>query len=120
VVLETELLGFYFFPVVALTLVLTLRRSWALFWTGAGTSVVCLALGNQKVHHIASWWPATMASTLAMVGLAWLAWRDQAREPSRTTTAARRGVLAPTHSHVRLIGGGTETERERKAGATVA
>jgi hypothetical protein len=120
VVLETELLGFYFFPVVALTLVLTLRRSWALFWTGAATSVVCLLLGNKKVHHIASWWPAIMATTLAMVGLAWLAWRDQAREPSRTTTAARRGVLAPTHSHVRLIGGGTETERERKAGATVA
>ncbi len=71
VVLESELLGFYFFPVVALSLLLTLRgRNWSPFVARATLSVLCLALGNRRAHDVVLWWPAIMATTLAMVGLA--------------------------------------------------
>lgn len=70
VLLESELLGFYFFPVVALCLLLTIRRSWSLFGVCAATSVACLILGNRRAHDIVLWWPAIMATTLFMVGLA--------------------------------------------------
>jgi hypothetical protein len=106
VVLETELLGFYFFPVVALALVLTLRRSWALFWGCAVASLGCLVLGNQKVQHITFWWPAIMVTTVAMMGLAWLAWRsDAATEKLSRSSASRAGSHDPTRSHVRVIAG---------------
>ncbi len=106
VVLETELLGFYFFPVVALALVLTLRRSWALFWACAAASVVCLVLGNQKVQHITYWWPAITVTTVAMMGLAWSAWRSGAatEEPGQPPPL-RAGSPVPTRSHVRVIAG---------------
>ncbi len=103
VVLETELLGFYFFPVVALSLLLTLRRGWGLFWPCAAASVVCLVLGNHKVHDVALWWPAIMATTALMVALAGLAWgRDDSRTVARSLTG-ERNRLAPTVSHVRLL-----------------
>lgn len=70
VLLESELLGFYFFPVVALCLLLTMRRSWSMFTICAAGSVVCLILGNRRAHDIVLWWPAIMATTLLMVGLA--------------------------------------------------
>lgn len=71
VLLENELLGLYFFPVIALTLLLTLRRSPVLFGWCAAASLLCLFLGNRKVHaDIALWWPAIMATTVVMVGLA--------------------------------------------------
>jgi hypothetical protein len=70
VLLESELLGFYFFPVAALTLLLTLRRRWSLFWVCSSASLACLILGNRRAHDIVLWWPAIMATTLFMVGLA--------------------------------------------------
>jgi hypothetical protein len=70
VLLESELLGFYFFPVVALCLLLTIRRSWPLFGVCAAASLACLILGNRRAHDIVFWWPAIMATTLFMVGLA--------------------------------------------------
>jgi hypothetical protein len=70
VLLESELLGFYFLPVVALCLLLTIRRSWSLFGVCAAASVACLILGNRRAHDILFWWPAIMATTLFMVGLA--------------------------------------------------
>jgi hypothetical protein len=74
VLLETELLGLYFFPILALTLLLTLRRSPVLFGWCAAASVLCLILGNRKVHaDIELWWPAIMLTTLFMVGLAYRA-----------------------------------------------
>ncbi|HWD54218.1 MAG TPA: hypothetical protein VG346_03810 [Acidimicrobiales bacterium] len=104
VALETELLGFYFFPVVALALVLTLRRSWALFWACAATSVVNLVLGNHKVHHITSWWPALMTTTLVMVALATSAWRQDARAAGAPNTPASAGWRpAPPQTQVRLV-----------------
>ena len=119
VVLETELLGFYFFPVVALALVLTLRHSWALFWACAATSFACLALGNQKVHHIAVWWPAIMATTLALVAMAAVAWRREAITSEVAHTVPRRGVLASTPSHVRIVDRARDADQDQNAGATV-
>jgi hypothetical protein len=74
VLLENELLGFYFFPIIALTLLLTLRRSPVLFGWCAAASLLCLILGNRKVHgDIALWWPSIMVTTVFMVGLAYWA-----------------------------------------------
>ena len=76
VVLESELLGFYFYPVIALCLLLTLRsRSWAPFAACAVASVLCVALGNRRAHDVVLWWPAMMATTVAMIGLAHAACR---------------------------------------------
>jgi hypothetical protein len=36
----------------------------------AAASVACLVLGNRRAHDIVLWWPAIMATTLLMVGLA--------------------------------------------------
>lgn len=74
VLLENELLGLYFFPVIALTLLITLRRSPVLFGACAVASLLCMILGNRKVHaDIALWWPAIMVTTIFMVGLAYRA-----------------------------------------------
>jgi hypothetical protein len=70
VVLESELLGFYFLPVAVLCLLLTMRRSASMFCLCAAASVACLILGNRRAHDIVLWWPAIMATTLLMVGLA--------------------------------------------------
>jgi hypothetical protein len=81
VLFESELLGLYFFPVVAITLLLALRRSWALFVWCASASLACLVLGDQKVHgDITLWWPAIMATTVFMVVLAYRA-RPGSRSP---------------------------------------
>jgi hypothetical protein len=90
VLLENELLGLYFFPIVALTLLLTLRRSPVLFGWCAAASLFCLILGNRKVHaDIALWWPAIMVTALFMMGLAYQA-VFLGGEPAR-------GVEARTH-----------------------
>lgn len=74
VLLENELLGLYFFPIIALTLLLTLRRSPVLFGWCAAAALLCMILGNRKVHaDIALWWPAIMVTTVFMVGLAYRA-----------------------------------------------
>ncbi len=71
VLLETELLGFYFFPVAAICLLLTLRsRSWSVFGACGFVSIVCLVLGNRRADDLILWWPAIMATTIVMVGLA--------------------------------------------------
>jgi hypothetical protein len=74
VLLENELLGLYFFPILALALLLTLRRSSVLFGWCAAASLLCLILGNRKVHgDIVYWWPTIMVTTVFMVGLAYRA-----------------------------------------------
>ena len=96
VMFESELLGFYFFPVVAICLLLTLRRSWKCFELCAAASVVCTALGNRRQHAIALWWPAIMLTTLAMVLLAAAALADlDTTEGVRTAAsdAWRRGTV---------------------------
>ena len=71
VVFESELLGFYFFPVVALCLLLSLRSGWARFDVCAAVSLLNLALGNRREHDIALWWPAMMATVLVLLVLAY-------------------------------------------------
>ena len=93
VVLESELLGFYFFPVVALCLLLALRsRTWSLFAACAVASVLCLVLGNRRAHDVVLWWPAIMATMLAMVGLAHTACR---RRRSETPLGEEHRPMAP-------------------------
>jgi len=105
VVLESELLGFYFYPVIALCLLLTLRsRSWSPFAACAVASVLCVVLGNRRAHDVVLWWPAIMATTVAMMGLAHAACRqsdpalpgDEDQRPvvgnPQTATVTRRKV----------------------------
>jgi hypothetical protein len=95
VLLESELLGFYFFPVVALCLLLTVRQSGSRFGVCAAASVVCLILGNRRVHDIVFWWPAIMATTIFMVGLAGASVRSRpaAGEQELPHPAGRRTAL---------------------------
>ena len=101
VVLESELLGFYFFPVVAICLLLTLRsRSWLPFAACAVASVVCLVLGNRRAHDVVLWWPAMMTTTLALLGLAcaacgWLRAERHAREESSPAPTRQRSTVTP-------------------------
>jgi hypothetical protein len=72
VAFESELLGFYFYPVVALSLLLTVRaRSWSWFSLCAALSVVNLVVGNRREHAITLWWPAMLLTTLGMLALAY-------------------------------------------------
>ena len=96
VLFESELLGFYFFPVVAICLLLTMRRSWSLFGACAVASVVCLILGNRRAHDIVLWWPAIMATTVLMVGLAAASLRRRPMpDPPRAPRRLERPVAAP-------------------------
>jgi len=101
VLLESELLGFYFYPVVALCLLLTLRsRSWSPFVACAVASVLCLALGNRRAHDIVLWWPAIMATTLVMIGLAGAACRRnhpavERPRPGQPCTVVVSGMSVP-------------------------
>lgn len=81
VAFESELLGFYFYPVVALSLLLTVRaRSWSWFSVCSMLSVVNLVVGNRREHAIALWWPAMLLTTLAMLVLAYRCVRAGASE----------------------------------------
>jgi len=48
----------------------------------ATLSVLCLALGNRRAHDVVLWWPAIMATTLAMMGLAHGVCRRRPATPS--------------------------------------
>ncbi len=94
VVLESELLGFYFFPVVAISLLLTLRsRSWSPFGACAALAILCLVLGNRRAHDVVLWWPAIIATTFAMVALAHGVCRRRPATPS--AEVGRHGVQPP-------------------------
>ena len=108
VLFESELLGFYFFPVIALCLLLTMRQGWSRFGWCAALAVACMALGNRREHAITLWWPAIMATTIAMVVLAYGAVSES--DPGRVDLSRLRrprGEEAPrvTISHVRLLEG---------------
>jgi hypothetical protein len=102
VLLESELLGLYFFPIVALTLLLTLRRSPVLFGWCTAASLLCLSLGNRKVHaDIALWWPGIMATTVFMVGLAYRAVFSDGEAAAAVETRTQEGPHLP---HPRRVG----------------
>jgi len=66
VLLETEMNWYYLWPVAALCLLLA-RRTRARYALCAAAAVAGMVLGNHRVHEIALWWPALMASTLCML-----------------------------------------------------
>jgi hypothetical protein len=106
VVFESELLGFYFLPVVALCLLLSLRRGWSRFEAAAVLSVVSLALGNRRQHEIVLWWPGIMAATIALLVLAYasLPAHDAGRADLRRLAGSERADSSwTTISHVRLL-----------------
>jgi hypothetical protein len=101
VLLETELVGYYFVPLALLCLLLAGRRGWPSFWVGASASTACLVLGNYRVHHIIVWWPALMVTVLVMVAAAVPnPWRDETPvAPQVDPMAAReRSPAAVTRS----------------------
>ena len=102
---ESELLGFYFYPVVAICLLLTMRQSWSRFELCAVLSVVSLVLGNRRQHAITLWWPAMMLTTIAMVVLAYAALAEGDVDPAEVPHRRRREGQEPrvTISHVRLL-----------------
>ena len=67
VLLETELNWYYLWPVPALCLLLSLRRSRLRFGVCSASLVATMVLGDHKVHDIALWWPALMALLAVML-----------------------------------------------------
>jgi hypothetical protein len=67
VALETEMNWYYVWPVPALCLVLSLRRGRVRFGLCAAAMVASGVLADHRVHHIAWWWPALMATTALML-----------------------------------------------------
>ena len=105
VLFESELLGYYFFPVVALCLLLSLRRGWARFDVCAAVSLVNVALGNHRVHDIVLWWPAMMATVLVLLVLAYasLPASNAGGADMRRLARRERESTWVTISHVRLL-----------------
>ncbi len=68
VVLETELNWYYLWPVPALCLLLSMRRSGARFALCTAAFVLSIVLGNHdEVHRIGLWWPALMGTLVVMM-----------------------------------------------------
>lgn len=84
VLFESELNWYYFWPVVALSLLLALRLSGLRFTLCAIAFVGSMALGNRRVHHIDLWWPAIMATTVVMLlsAVPWETFRRKGETPA--------------------------------------
>lgn len=67
VVFETELNRYYLWPVPALRLLLSVRRTPLRFGLCTAALVVSMVLGNRRVHDIVLWWPALMATLVVML-----------------------------------------------------
>jgi hypothetical protein len=68
ILLETELNWYYLWPVPALCLLLSLRRSTMRFVICSAALVASIVLGDHsEVHHITRWWPALMATLVVML-----------------------------------------------------
>jgi hypothetical protein len=67
VLFETELNWYYVWPVAALCVLLALRGGLTRYWICAVALVASMVLGNHRVHHIALWWPALMATLVVML-----------------------------------------------------
>jgi hypothetical protein len=70
VLLETELVGYYFWPIAALCVLLALRRSWRRFWIVLSAAFANVMLGSYNHKAIAVWWPTIMATVLIMLAAA--------------------------------------------------
>jgi hypothetical protein len=67
VLLESELNWYYLWPVPALCLLLALRRSGFRFAVCSLALFASMVVGDRRVHHIASWWPALMGVLVLML-----------------------------------------------------
>jgi len=67
VLFETELNWYYLWPVPALCLLLSMRRSPFRFGLCTAALVVSMLLGDRRVHGIVLWWPALMATLVVML-----------------------------------------------------
>ena len=90
VLLETELNWYYLWPVPALCLLLSLRRSRLRFGLCSAALVATMVLGDRRVHHIALWWPALMALLAVML---------LSTGPSPRRWAARVAPATGRHEH---------------------
>jgi hypothetical protein len=69
VLFETELVWYYLWPVAAICLLLSARRSASHLGVCSVALVVTIVLGDHgAVHNITLWWPALMASLAVMLG----------------------------------------------------
>jgi hypothetical protein len=69
VLLETELVWYYLWPVAAIGLLLSARRGVSRLAVCSAALFCTIVLGNQhSVHNIALWWPELMACLLVMLG----------------------------------------------------
>ncbi len=67
ILLETEMNWYYLWPVAALCLLLALRRGSLRFAVCSLALAASVALGDRRVHDIALWWPALMATAVVML-----------------------------------------------------
>jgi hypothetical protein len=102
VLLETELNWYYLWPVPALCLVLALRKSGFRFAVCSLAFLVTMVLGDRRVHHIATWWPALMGTLvliLLTIGPSPREWRSLVTRQRGPAEAVRpvefEGVMVP-------------------------
>jgi hypothetical protein len=110
VLFETELNWYYLWPVPALCLVLALRKSRIRFAVCSVALGATMVLGDRRVHHIATWWPALMSMLVLMlltIGPSPRAWRS--------LVTGRRGTaesVRPVESEGVMASAGTDRLRE--------
>ena len=108
VLFETELNWYYLWPVPALCLLLSLRRSTPRFWVCSAALAVSLVLGDRdRVHHIVLWWPALMATLVVMllsIGPAprrWIAMARGRRKRPDPASPVECGAMVPAETGLR-------------------
>jgi hypothetical protein len=102
VLLESELNWYYLWPVPALCLLLALRRSRLRFAFCSLALFATMVVGDRRVHHIATWWPALMgvlALMLLTIGPSPREWRALVtgyRGPAESVRPVEfKGVMVP-------------------------
>ncbi len=107
VLLETELNWYYLWPVPALCLVLSLRRSMLRFALCTTALVASMVLGDRRVHDIVLWWPALMATLVVMLASVgpsprrWAALTTGRRERPGPAGAVECGAMVPVDAGIR-------------------
>ncbi len=67
IALETEMNWYYLWPVPALCLLLSMRRSTVRFGVCSLAFLASIVLGDRRVHDIVVWWPLLMATAVVML-----------------------------------------------------
>jgi hypothetical protein len=88
IALETEMNWYYLWPVPALCLLLSLRRGRLRFALCTAALALSMVLGARTEHHLSLWWPALMATAVAML-------LSVGPSPQRWVELARGRVAVP-------------------------